>query len=43
MARHAADDSWRTIRPPHLRLTDAQCAQAYAAFDACGMTLPPLA
>jgi 4-hydroxy-tetrahydrodipicolinate synthase len=42
IARHTGDDAWRTIRPPHLRLTDAQCAQAYAAFDACGVTLPPL-
>jgi 4-hydroxy-tetrahydrodipicolinate synthase len=42
IARHAGDDSWRTIRPPHLRLTDAQCAQAYAAFDACGVVLPAI-
>ena len=41
IARHAGDETWRTIRPPHLRLTDAQCVQIYAAFDACGVTLPP--
>jgi 4-hydroxy-tetrahydrodipicolinate synthase len=42
MARHAGDDAWRTIRPPHLKLTEAQSAQIFAAFDACGVTLPPI-
>jgi 4-hydroxy-tetrahydrodipicolinate synthase len=42
LARHAADDSWRTLRPPHLAL-DAKASQAaYAAFDATGVTLPPI-
>jgi 4-hydroxy-tetrahydrodipicolinate synthase len=43
IARHAGDDSWRTIRPPHLRLSETQCATLYAAFDACGVTLPAVA
>jgi 4-hydroxy-tetrahydrodipicolinate synthase len=42
IARHAGDDMWRTIRPPHLKLTEAQCTQIYTSFDACGVTLPPL-
>jgi len=42
IARHTGDDAWQTIRPPHLRLNEAQCATVYAAFDACGMTLPPI-
>ncbi len=42
MARHAGDDAWRTIRPPHLKLTEAQSAQLFAAFDASGAVLPPL-
>jgi 4-hydroxy-tetrahydrodipicolinate synthase len=42
IARHTSDESWRTIRPPHLKLSDAQAAQAYTAFDACGLTLPPV-
>ena len=42
IARHAGDGIWRTIRPPHLKLTDAQCTQIFTAFDACGVTLPPL-
>jgi 4-hydroxy-tetrahydrodipicolinate synthase len=42
IARHTGDEAWRTIRPPHLRLSEAQAAQAYAAFDACGVTLPPV-
>jgi 4-hydroxy-tetrahydrodipicolinate synthase len=40
-ARHVGDDAWRTIRPPHLRLTDAQCTQLYTSFDAAGVVVPP--
>ena len=40
MARHTGYAGWHTIRPPHLRLSDEQAATVYAAFDACGVTIP---
>ncbi len=42
-ARHTGDAAWHNIRPPHLKLTAEQQATLYAAFDACGMTLPQAA
>ena len=39
VARNTGDPRWETIRPPHLKLTAAQKATGFAAFDACGMTL----
>jgi len=43
VARNTGDARWRNIRPPHLRLTAAQQAALFAAFDACGLTLPKAA
>jgi 4-hydroxy-tetrahydrodipicolinate synthase len=39
VARNTGDIRWENIRPPHLKLTAAQKSAAYAAFDACGVTL----
>lgn len=43
LARNTGDARWENIRPPHLKLTAAQKAQLFAAFDASGMTLPKAA
>jgi 4-hydroxy-tetrahydrodipicolinate synthase len=43
VARNTADPRWETIRPPHLKLTAAQKAALFAAFDGCGVTLPKAA
>ncbi len=40
MARHTGDAAWTQIRPPHMKLSAAQEASLFAAFDACGVTLP---
>jgi 4-hydroxy-tetrahydrodipicolinate synthase len=39
VARNTGDARWETIRPPHMRLTEAQKAALFTAFDACGLTL----
>ncbi|HKM62860.1 MAG TPA: dihydrodipicolinate synthase family protein [Acidisphaera sp.] len=39
IARHTGDPAWHTIRPPHLRLPDADAACLFAAFDATGARL----
>jgi len=39
VARNTGDARWENIRPPHLKLTAAQRASLFAAFDACGVTL----
>jgi 4-hydroxy-tetrahydrodipicolinate synthase len=43
VARNTGDPRWTNIRPPHLKLTAAQQASLFAAFDACGLTLPKAA
>lgn len=43
VARNTANPAWETIRPPHLPLSGAQKASLFAAFDACGLTLPKAA
>jgi len=45
LARHADDDAWLNIRPPHLQLSKDAAAVLFTAFDACGVQLaatPPL-
>jgi 4-hydroxy-tetrahydrodipicolinate synthase len=39
VARNTGDARWLNIRPPHLRLTAAQEAALFSAFDASGITL----
>ena len=39
ISRQPAIDAWHTIRPPHLRLPDADAARLFAAFDATGAPL----
>jgi 4-hydroxy-tetrahydrodipicolinate synthase len=39
VARNTGDARWRNIRPPHLKLTDAQQQSLFAAFDASGIEL----
>ena len=39
VARNTGDARWHNIRPPHLKLTEAQQASLFAAFDACGVEL----
>ena len=41
IARHRADPTWTTIRPPHLKLESSAAARLFAAVDACGAALPP--
>src|SRR5271154_6975267 len=43
VARNPGDARWNNIRPPHLRLTGAQQASLFGAFDACGLSLPKAA
>jgi 4-hydroxy-tetrahydrodipicolinate synthase len=43
VARSTGIPAWRTIRPPHLKLTAAQEAALFAAFDATGIGLPKAA
>jgi 4-hydroxy-tetrahydrodipicolinate synthase len=40
LARHTGDERWLHVRPPHLKLTDAQTAALLTAFDATGFQLP---
>ena len=39
VARNTGNPAWKTIRPPHLKLTPAQEAALFAAFDASGLAL----
>ena len=39
VARNTGDARWHNIRPPHLKLTDAQQRALFTAFDACGAEL----
>ncbi len=39
VARNTGDARWTNIRPPHLKLSAAQEAALFAAFDASGVTL----
>ena len=39
VARNTGDPGWTTLRPPHTRLSAAQEAALFAAFDASGITL----
>ncbi|HQT75454.1 MAG: hypothetical protein B7Z80_04145 [Rhodospirillales bacterium 20-64-7] len=39
VARNTGDARWLNIRPPHMRLTAAQQAALFSAFDASGITL----
>jgi 4-hydroxy-tetrahydrodipicolinate synthase len=39
VARNTGDASWLNIRPPHLKLTDAQTAALFDTFDASGIRL----
>lgn len=39
IARNTADAGWHNIRPPHLRLNDAQQRALFTAFDGCGVEL----
>lgn len=44
IARSTGDGGWRTIRPPHLKLTPAQADAVWAAWGAAGaLPLPGLA
>jgi 4-hydroxy-tetrahydrodipicolinate synthase len=39
VARNTGDARWLNIRPPHLKLNEAQAAALFSAFDASGITL----
>jgi 4-hydroxy-tetrahydrodipicolinate synthase len=39
VARNTGDARWLNIRPPHLRLTEAQTAALFGTFDASGIRL----
>ncbi|HUB10679.1 MAG TPA: dihydrodipicolinate synthase family protein [Acetobacteraceae bacterium] len=39
VARNTGDTHWHHIRPPHLKLTEAQQTALFSAFDACGVEL----
>jgi 4-hydroxy-tetrahydrodipicolinate synthase len=39
VARHTGAVQWANIRPPHMKLGEAEATQLFAAFDACGLTL----
>ena len=43
VARNTGDARWLNIRPPHLKLTEAQTASLFSTFDASGVTLPKAA
>lgn len=43
VARNTGNPAWENIRPPHLKLTAAQKASLFTAFDGCGLTLPKAA
>ena len=43
IARSTGDDGWRTIRPPHLKLSQAQADAVWKAWEAAGaLPLPGL-
>ena len=42
LARHSGLAGWASVRPPHLPLAPEAAARLFAAFDACGVALPPL-
>jgi 4-hydroxy-tetrahydrodipicolinate synthase len=39
VARNTGDARWHHIRPPHMRLTEAQQAALFSAFDASGIQM----
>lgn len=39
VARNTGHSAWTNVRPPHLKLTPAEAAKLFAAFDACGFSL----
>jgi 4-hydroxy-tetrahydrodipicolinate synthase len=43
MARHTGEAAWLHLRPPHVALDAATQARLFAAFDATGITLAPVA
>jgi 4-hydroxy-tetrahydrodipicolinate synthase len=43
VARNTGNAAWENIRPPHMKLTAAQKAALFSAFDASGMVLPKAA
>ena len=43
VARHTGDARWVNIRPPHLKLSTAEEAGLFSAFDASGIRLSPAA
>lgn len=43
VARYSGVESWRRLRPPLVELTEAQCAELYAALDGVNFDMPGLA
>jgi 4-hydroxy-tetrahydrodipicolinate synthase len=43
VARNTGDARWHNIRPPHMKLTEAQQTALFSAFDASGVRLPKAA
>ncbi len=43
MARHSGNDGWLNIRPPLMRLSDADRQKLYDAFDGLGTPMPAAA
>jgi 4-hydroxy-tetrahydrodipicolinate synthase len=43
VARNTGDARWLNIRPPHMKLTEAQTQALFRAFDASGIRLPQAA
>ena len=43
VARFSGDESWRTVRPPLMALTDKQAASLAAELDELGFDMPGLA
>jgi 4-hydroxy-tetrahydrodipicolinate synthase len=43
VARNTGDARWHNVRPPHLRLSEAQQAALFSTFDGSGMRLPKVA
>jgi 4-hydroxy-tetrahydrodipicolinate synthase len=39
VARNTGNPAWLNVRPPHLKLTEAQTAALFSAFDASGIRL----
>ncbi|MBC8337810.1 MAG: dihydrodipicolinate synthase family protein [Rhodospirillales bacterium] len=42
MARHSGTDGWLNIRPPLMRMNDADRDALFDAFDAIGFSIPPV-